>query len=116
VIIELPSEAEVSVGRTHGDQVDVSHGLRVCDETKEIRDDFLLIPDDESTVSEFVDKHRVMQGTIPIVTPELRQFRHDLIKVMLRAARDGHVKPTLLSMPANAGRHLLPEAEAQRTL
>jgi hypothetical protein len=102
VVIALPGEAKVAVGRTHGDQVDVGYGLRVRDETKEIGDDFRLVPDDEGTVSEFVDEHGVMQGAIPVVTPEIRQFRYDLIIVRLCAARDVHMRPTPSSMPAHA--------------
>jgi hypothetical protein len=88
VVIEVPGEAEVAVGRAHGDQMDVGHGLRVRDHTKEIGDDCLLVPDDEGTVAELVDEHGVMQGPMPVVAPETRQFRHDLIIVMLCAARD----------------------------
>jgi hypothetical protein len=101
VVIELSAKPEVSVGSTHRYQVDVGHGSRVCDETKEIGDDFLLVPDDEGTVSEFVDEHGVMQGPITVVTPEIRQFRHDLIIVVLRAARDVHVRLTPPSMTAS---------------
>jgi hypothetical protein len=101
VVIELPGEAKVAVGRAYGDQVDVGYRLRVRDKTEEIRHDFLLIPDDEGTVSEFVDEHGVMQGPIAVVTPEIRQFRDDLIVVMLRAARDVHMRATPSCMPAN---------------
>jgi hypothetical protein len=95
VVIELPGEAEVAVGRSHGDQVDIGHGLRVRDEPKEVCDDRLLVADDEGTVCEFVDEHGVVQGPVAVVTPEIRQCRHDLIITVLRAARDVHVTPTL---------------------
>jgi hypothetical protein len=102
VVTELPGEAKVAMGRTHGDQVDVSYGLRVRDEPKEIGDDCRLVSDDEGTVSELVDEHGMMQGPIPVVTPEIRQFRDDLIIVRLRAAYDVHVRPTSAFIPANA--------------
>jgi hypothetical protein len=99
VVIEVPGEAKVAVGRTSGDQVDVGYGLRVRDKTKEIGDDFLLVSDDTGTVPEFVDEHGVIQGSISVVTPEIRQFGHDLIIVMLRAVRNVHMRLIPSSMP-----------------
>jgi hypothetical protein len=103
------------VGTTNRDEVNIANGLRLRDEAKEIRDDLLMVTNDIGRVAEFVDVHWVMQRPVPVVTPEVRELRHDLIIVGLGAPRDVHARNTSCA-PSNARLQLLPEAVANRRL
>ena len=74
VVVELSGEAELAMGVTNCDKVNVADRFYLRDEAEEIGHNRSMVTNNVGRVSEFIDEHQVMQGPVTVMSPEVREL------------------------------------------